>query len=284
MNIAFYSPFYFSTAGHRNIFRIVREVVTDIMQCHFTPLYSDRMLYKAAMNAHKAPIDCLLVDFPDTGHRRQIIEALAFARGSIKRTAYLSMYAPARDMDPHARIAYDCVIGVEPYWSATVDGDRMPDTVAAPLYNSTVRQWQRVATPTIDEVLVCETGTVHERDLTRIYAREHFPDKTLCFSRSLLLDSGEPLAARAGAYTQVLCAGGYSMTWELALFASLKNVSWAMLPRDAEDVSRRIIVANAVQAALSGSISQPPLRSLPNGEEIAQRGVHALARALRELY
>jgi hypothetical protein len=247
--LVFYQPYHSTTSGHTTIRKIISEAIdeTTVLVTFTAPSQLQSWLERTPRKP-----DLLLVDFPDSGHRKFISEIRhqSFMRGV--PLAYVDMFAPSPDPDPTPRIAYDMRFAFDPY---SMDDERPPathwlDVGPLLLTNRIVAENvpDNANIPLQERCFVCETGSATERDLLTLYAARHRVHKDWPLTRSRSVPQNELLdtAAKSG---EIWAAGGYSMTWELAARVPLQRVNWMLLDRQSEDCARRILRAMKLQFA-----------------------------------
>jgi hypothetical protein len=240
--VVYFQPYYGTTSGHSSIRVVVKEGLTKGIA--LMPLTTFGQL-ESWTQSTKRPPDLLLVDFPDSGYRRQLASLLLHPKLKGVPTAMIDMFTPSDDPDPVEPLFYDYRLEFDPY---SETDQRLPARERldlAPMLRSerltSVQSELGLEGSYSPYTLVCETGTHSERDALSAHVMRQTPPGTRIL-RSRQLPQRDLLKYIKSAKS-IWSAGGYSMTWELAAHVPLSRVNWMLLQRPSEDCARRIIRA-----------------------------------------
>jgi len=231
--VVFYQPYRSTTTGHTTIRKIVSDAIQlgELAPEVLLTFSSMAQLLDWAAHAPQGP-DLLIVDFPDVGYRTALADFSA-AHPEVP-IMYLAMHAPAADADPLPPVRYDHTFWMEGAYAPLIRNSNL-----AAIEHFLGHHQESLATE--PRLFVCATGTEAEREeIARAgrLALNSRPD--LAFAHSRMFAAADMFGACLSS-AFVLCAGGYSMTWELNIAGfPHRSISWYQFSRPAEDCTARI--------------------------------------------
>lgn len=261
--IVFLSPYIQTTAGHRNILRIVSAVVERMAEVsklpiRLVPVYDSWPIRDHMITGLKPNL--VLVDFPDDGQRDALTALRVKPELASTRFIALEMYAPDKTADPAPKPDYHLRIGLEPDVFEQTQGLVCipplinPDCVA-PLKLEELAAWDSrkrqlmssdSSSKHTEPALVMLSGTPSEKAYVKRMANQVYPGRDYILSDSL----PQPAVRFARLTDRIMAAAGYSTAWELAYLGVARHVHWIAFDRPAEDCDRRMRVVTKLDGAI----------------------------------
>jgi hypothetical protein len=254
-HFTFWSPYYYTTTGHRSIAKNVLLELRQLPNCTVQRFLSrdlHRMPHDLALDTQRFLVvdwpyaDALMTIDQRTLERYQAVIAIQMCSSQADVQIELMLMSIGR---------VNAIVEVEPVpvkahnaYALTLDGNV---AMSRPLINHCMN-----ATPPGDYVpltraqLVIQTGDQREWDLilanatayneSRGYAPHVIPSRA----------TGDPdIVAQAGRYDEILATTGYSTFWELLHYVGrdeiLRKVKWFHLDRPHEDLVGRLRLLNS---------------------------------------